>query len=311
MSDASCPLKEEIGRLRKACALERRARYSDFQGKHKTFSQFVSQTAAQLSRLYPSQPGWAAVLSLFRRYAHLDVAARITAVRQVEALLVEEVASGGSPVGQLDRPQGSGHQNAGPAGSGRSGAGKRLQQAHDRGCRQEGEPDSVDVQSVAGVGPGNARKLAALNISTVADLLRHYPRCHLDFSNRILIGDLQPGQAATIFGSVKSVNAFQARSGKLSVVSVTIDDGTGTISVARFTGGRHNERVIAAARARYPVGAQVLVSGTTQADCFGRRLVLKGAEIEVVLKGAAGLDSITSIHAGRLVPVYGLAEGVS
>ena len=63
-------------------------------------------------------------------------------------------------------------------------------------------PGLVPVQYVKGVGPKLAGLLGTLEIKTVEDLLRHYPRRHLDFQNRLLIKDLKMGEEVTIFGSI-------------------------------------------------------------------------------------------------------------
>jgi ATP-dependent DNA helicase RecG len=202
----------------------------------------------------------------------------------------------------------------------------------------------IAVQFVKGVGPKLATLLAALDIKTVEDLLRHYPRRHLDFQNRLLIKDLKMGEEVTIFGSIRSVSAFQSKRGNMSILSTIISDGTGSILVIRFVGGKSNKYLLDRYKAQFPKGAQVLASGVVERDEYSHKLKLKNAEVEILslegggeLSGGQGQDnpafegasdnssgsiagnianSISShipesIHAGRLVPVYSLTEGLS
>jgi ATP-dependent DNA helicase RecG len=179
-------------------------------------------------------------------------------------------------------------------------------------------PSETDVQFVKGVGPKLAGILKQININTVEDLLRHYPRRHLDFQNKLNICDLQIGQEVTILGTIRSVGAFQSKRGNMSIMTIVIYDGTGSITVTKFIGGRSNKYLLDRYKAQYPKGAQVLASGIVEHDSYGRRYALKNAEIEILgfSQNADGEEETEvrnqeSIHVGRLVPVYPLTEGLS
>ncbi len=171
-------------------------------------------------------------------------------------------------------------------------------------------PDDTDVKFVRGVGPKMSVLLNNLNIFTVGDLLRHYPRRHLDFQNRLMIRDLRQGQEVTVFGTIRSVGAFQSKKGNVSIVSIIIGDGTGTVTITRFIGGKSNKYLLDRYKGQFPKGAQVLASGTVELDRFRNRLQLRGAEIEILGALADTDQELESIHTGRLVPVYPLTEGV-
>ena len=156
-----------------------------------------------------------------------------------------------------------------------------------------------------------AQLLEHLGIRTVADLLRHYPRRHLDFQNRLRIADLKPGQEVTVLGTIRSLGAFQARKGNVSVLSIAIADGSGSITITRFIGGKANKYLLDRYKAQYPKGAQVLASGVVELDRFSRRLKLKNAEIELLGELVDPESELETIHTGRLVPVYPLTEGLS
>ncbi|HNN63334.1 MAG TPA: hypothetical protein PKH78_09855, partial [Candidatus Obscuribacter sp.] len=83
------PTKEaEISALRRAIAVERRARYADFQGRHSTFSHFMRVTSDRLVRRFPLDPVWTTLRAFFRQYPNADVATRINIVSRAEELLV-------------------------------------------------------------------------------------------------------------------------------------------------------------------------------------------------------------------------------
>jgi ATP-dependent DNA helicase RecG len=192
-----------------------------------------------------------------------------------------------------------------------------------QGDSQGDKPHSTSVQFVKGVGPKVASILGHLNIDTVEDLLRHYPRKHLDFQNRLKICELEPGQEVTILGTIRSVSAFQSRRGNLSILNVVIADGTGSINITRFIGGKSNKYLLDRYKEQYPKGCQVIASGIVERDSFGKRFTLKNGEIELLGYANDGdleeaedaseplSSQHNSIHTGRLVPVYPLTEGLS
>lgn len=368
---AERPSREaELKTLRLAIAVERRGRYSDFQGKRSTFSQFMRTTADRLVRRYPQDTVWVTVRSLFRQYPNVDVGTRISLLRRVEELLepffpdftdktereeIEAPYSRGpsdrSFVAQTAAQRARQAQAAtGPSSkpssvpgelvvgsradesanaSGPAVASSKIQSAKIQAAKATAgkAPGEIPVQFVKGVGPKLANLLANLDINTVDDLLRHYPRKHLDFQNRELIKDLQVGSEVSIFGSIRSVSAYQAKRGNVSILSVTITDGTGNLLVTRFVGGKGNKYLLDRLKGQYPKGSQVLASGVVERDDYSHKFKLKNAEIEILSLAGGGelsgqargqseedivFDGVPqSIHVGRLVPVYALTEGLS
>lgn len=175
------------------------------------------------------------------------------------------------------------------------------------------DPDGVDVQYVKRVGPKLASTLSKVGINTVMDLLKYYPRRHLDFKERIKIAELEEGMEASIFGTIRSVSAFKSKKRSISVLTVVISDGTGSIGITRFVGGKSNKYLLDRYKAQFPQGAQVLASGIVEKDRYSRKFQLKNAEVEILglLSDQSEEAHTSSIHAGRLVPVYPLTEGLS
>lgn len=343
-----------LAAMRKAIALERRALYADFQGRRSTFSQFMRQTAERLGREFPQDHFWATLRGLFREYPNIDVGTRIAIVKRAEDLMVglNQNKTGGA--GQLPPKEGNlpeqrsatqRNQQAEkfdrPGVKGEADARRRLpgkdarpnypstlsSTIKDKGAAtaiansdssERLDPKTTNVQFVKGVGPKVADILAQLNISTVENLLRHYPRKHLDFQNKLKICDLQVGQEVTILGTIRSVSAFQSRRGNLSILTIVVSDGTGSVNITRFIGGKSNKYLLDRYKDQYPKGCQVLASGIVERDQLGKRFSLKNGEIELLGFGVEGdpetgfdLAQHQSVHTGRLVPVYPLTEGLS
>lgn len=352
------PTKEaELKGLRLAIAVERKARYADFQGKRSTFSQFMRATADRLVRRFPYDTIWVTVRSLFRQYPNVDVSTRISIVRRAEELIapywdnVDGVPNDQSlTASDAAREPSAYARSPGTAapGSFRSSdfqgsavnksatdqpaINKPASKVPSLANQQAGQkligkhPSEIPVQFVKGVGPKLAILLSNLGITTVDQLLRHYPRRHLDFQNREFIKDLTVGEEVSIFGTIRSVGAFQSKRGNMSILNVVISDGTGSLLVTRFVGGKGNKYLLDRLKGQFPKGAQVLASGVVEIDDYSHKFKLKNAEVEILsLAGGdqlgsghvdedreAGFEGVPqSIHAGRLVPVYALTEGLS
>ena len=135
--------------------------------------------------------------------------------------------------------------------------------------------------------------LAGIGIRTVGDLLRHYPRRHIDRTTVQAIGDLDAGEHATVLGTVKRVRPAHARR---SPVTVTVADGTGELDLAFF-----NQPWVAK---RYRVGVEVAAWGV--ASRYARRLQLAQQEVEIL-----GGGEHDPVHTGRITPIHPAAEGIS
>lgn len=309
----------EVAALGRAMAVERRARYIDFRGKRATFSQFMRQTADRLCKRFPSDSRWSTIRALFSQYANLDVASRISIVRRTEELLFaplpakhgEETAASDS-IGAKSEGVVAGVPQA-PIRANAAKLEKALTNPAPKKpepVRRPQDPGTVEVKFVKGVGPKMSEIFQRLGIFTAGDLIRHYPRHHLDFQNRLLIRELHAGQEVTVFGTIRSIGAFQAKKGNVSIITIVIGDGTGSIIVSRFIGGRSNKYLLDRYKQQYPKGAQVLASGMVERDRFTSRLQLKNAELEILSELGDSTEEIGSLHTNRLVPVYPLTEGL-
>ncbi|MFN2611661.1 MAG: ATP-dependent DNA helicase RecG, partial [Actinomycetota bacterium] len=91
------------------------------------------------------------------------------------------------------------------------------------------------VTALKGVGPKQAAILrdSKYHIESIQDLLQHYPRRHLDFSDSKPIRETKVGDQVTVIGEVKRVQAPPPARRK-APLKVIVNDGTSNISLAFF-----------------------------------------------------------------------------
>ena len=87
--------------------------------------------------------------------------------------------------------------------------------------------------ALKGVGPKTAEAAAEAGIRTVGDLLFHVPRRHRDLRIRQL-GDLTPGETATVAVEVQGSQPRPFRKGRLRMVSVKVGDESGHVRATWF-----------------------------------------------------------------------------
>lgn len=151
---------------------------------------------------------------------------------------------------------------------------------------------ATPVQDLKGVGPRRAEALARLGVRTVEEVLYLLPLRHEDRSHLKPITALRPGGHETVVGEVRAVSLTPTRRvGK--IVSVIIGDGTGTMVVKWF----HQPYL----RDRFRRGMRFIFSGR----------VGWGHGLEMVNPDYEEWDGGGQLHAGRIVPIYPLTEGLS
>ena len=135
----------------------------------------------------------------------------------------------------------------------------------------------------------------AFGITSVGQLIHHYPRRYIDRSRVSAIGDLPIGKYVTVIAHVKKVAKRLTRRHQTMVV-VTLYDGTGYLDLTFF-----NQPWTASL---YREGAEVAVSGV--GALYKGRRQLANQEVEV-LRG----DDADQVHTGRITPVHPASEGIS
>lgn len=158
---------------------------------------------------------------------------------------------------------------------------------------------SAPVGALYGVGPALKDKLSQLGISTVGDLLYHFPRRYLDRSTVNSIGGARVGQDTTVIGTVRSIESRRTRA-RRNILVVTIFDGTGYISGVWFNQEYHKERL--------KEGVEVAFSGQVRFEY--NRLQMVNPDYDVLGGKGSGSKS-EGLHTGRIIPIYPATAGLT
>ena len=160
-------------------------------------------------------------------------------------------------------------------------------------------PDLVGV-----VGGKAAKALGTLGITTLEDLLAHYPRRYAERGELTDLASLQVGEQVTVLARVASATSRPLKSKpgekrRRSITEAVVTDGTGELTLTFF-----NQDWIAK---KFRPGRLGLFAGTV--GVFNGRRQLLHPEHEFVDEEAA--DEAAADYAGRLIAVYPATEKVN
>jgi ATP-dependent DNA helicase RecG len=159
---------------------------------------------------------------------------------------------------------------------------------------------SRPVTELPGVGPRIEAALKDLGITSLADMISHYPSRHEDLSNVKRISELRVGERATVVGRVVSTRPVgKPVRGRSPGFSVQLYDGTGYLPVTVWGRSWLLSQLLPDVR--------VVASGEVQRR-YGIQLVAKSIEVIEDPASADGVDA--GPHAGRFVPVYPVNKGI-
>jgi ATP-dependent DNA helicase RecG len=154
--------------------------------------------------------------------------------------------------------------------------------------------DSRLVAELKPVGPKLAAGLEAMGITSVLDLLEHYPRRYVDRTQRAAIAELTTGDEATVDAEVRAVRGRRTRDRRRTIVQATVYDGTGLLEIVFFNQPWREKQL--------RVGTQVSLFG--RVELYRGKRQLTNPVVDVLsapdADGAAGESSVT----GTIVPVY-------
>ncbi|HBG74058.1 MAG: ATP-dependent DNA helicase RecG [Chloroflexi bacterium GWB2_49_20] len=144
-----------------------------------------------------------------------------------------------------------------------------------------------------GVGPRNAQNLEKLGLHTLEDMLYFFPRRYDDYSKLKPIHKLWYGEEVTVVGTIQNVTNRKVRSGKMNIIEVIIEDGTGALRLSWFNQPWLENRL--------KKGDTISVSG--KVEQYLGRLVMSNPDWDPV--------EVESLHTNRIVPVYSLTSQVT
>lgn len=258
---------ENLEQIKKAVEIEVKYKYININGRTKSFSSFI---CSELRREIKSSknPKWQVLLEHFERYPMDTLPQRKKSLER----LVSVIKADNTPQSQ-----------------------------------EKNITLSSDVMYLKGIGPKIAYILNKLGIYTVSDLLYYFPRKHIDYSTRTKIKDLQIGDTTTIFGRIKSVEAFTTKN-NLGVIKVKIIDGTGNISL-NFFSSKSNKYTLERMKSQFPKNSGIMVSGLVKLNSYDGRLTLDKPSYSIMDDEI--LNPSNNLNIARIVPIYPLSENLN
>ena len=154
------------------------------------------------------------------------------------------------------------------------------------------------VTTVKGVSPARAKALEALGVSTVRDLVGHFPRRYIDLSDVRTVASASIGASCTICGTVHEAKLKRPKP-RLSLTEVTLVDATGTLMVTCFRQPWLAEQL--------KPGMAVAVAGKVEFDFGFKRMT--NPFVEVMGEGAGEGPSGEGV--GAIIPVHPASEKLS
>ncbi|WP_312202327.1 ATP-dependent DNA helicase RecG [Anaerospora hongkongensis] len=153
---------------------------------------------------------------------------------------------------------------------------------------------TTPIQYLKGVGPQKAALLAKLNITTIGELLEHYPRRYEDRTQFRQIFEVMDGQVETFCGIVTAVNEVKPRRG-LIITKVRVKDHSGEAELVWF-----NQPYV---KRMFKAGLEIIVSGKVERRF--RSIQIANPEVEFLS------PNDTTLHTGRIVPIYPSSENIN
>ncbi|MFA5411412.1 MAG: ATP-dependent DNA helicase RecG [Candidatus Omnitrophota bacterium] len=153
------------------------------------------------------------------------------------------------------------------------------------------------IQYLKGVGPKRAKLFARRGINSIEDLLYYFPRRYEDRRKFSPVAQLKEGEGQTI--KARILRRAERRSFKrrgFSIMEVTAGDGSGKVFCVWF-----NQPYL---KEYFKPGIELILYG--KVERYGQRLQMSNPEFEIISS-----DGRESLDIGRIVPVYGLPDGIT
>lgn len=264
---------DNLEQVKKAVEIEVKHKYININGRSRTFASFICSVLRNEIKLHPENPKWKVLLEHFERYPMETAPSRKKSLERFVSVIKAEYIS----------PQAKTESKSDI---------KPISQA--------------DVTYVKGVGPKVAYMLNKLGIYTANDLLYYFPRKHVDYSTRTRIKDLEPGMTTTIFGTIKSVEAFTTKN-NLGIIKVKINDGSGSLSL-NFFASKSSKYMLERMKSQFPKGSGIMVSGTAKVNSYDGMLTLDKPTYSIM---DDEVPDSSNLNMARIVPIYPLSENLN
>jgi ATP-dependent DNA helicase RecG len=154
---------------------------------------------------------------------------------------------------------------------------------------------------VKGVGPARAQMLESKGLRVVEDLLTYAPFRYEDRRNVKPIGQLAPGEMATVLAEVRHTRMSGLQRRNASIFQATFGDSSREVLVGKWFHGAYLKDVLTP-------GMKVALYGKIEYDTYSGELMVMHPEYEVLSDEDEG-DS--GLHTGRIVPIYEAAGKIT
>jgi ATP-dependent DNA helicase RecG len=164
------------------------------------------------------------------------------------------------------------------------------------------DPLQGPLQFLKGVGPRRAADLKRAGLETVEDLLYRFPTRYEDRGHFQTIAALRPGVSASVFGEILSCGIRPTRRPRFKIFEMLVRDATGSLRAIWF-----NQPFL---KDVFHPHQRVILFGKLELTSHG--LQMQGPDYEIVDgheehdgdEGRAGAADATTVHTGRIVPIY-------
>jgi len=153
---------------------------------------------------------------------------------------------------------------------------------------------STPVGTIPRIGTAYEKRLKNMGITTLRDLLFHFPRTYQDLSNITPIKNIKEGESYCVAGNILDIQALQTYRKRMHLTEAVIEDKTGNIKVVWF-----NQPYL---KNTLRKGDSVFLAGKVTRDKYGIHLSSPTYE---------KLTGEDMTHTGRIIPVYQEAAGIS
>lgn len=260
---------DNLEQIKKAVEIEVKYKYININGKTRSFSSFIcSELRKEIKNT--KNPKWQVLLEHFERYPMDTLPQRKKSLERLVNVIKTETGS-------------------------------QPTEAKDNKLTLKS-----DVMYLKGIGPKIAYILNKLGIYTVGDLLYYFPRKHVDYSSRTRIRDLQVGETTTVFGTIRSVEAFTTKN-NLGVVKVKITDGSGSLNL-NFFSSKSNRFTLERMKSQFPKGSGIMVSGMVKINSYDGMPTLDKPTYSIM---DDEILSSSNVNLARIVPIYPLSENLN
>jgi ATP-dependent DNA helicase RecG len=137
--------------------------------------------------------------------------------------------------------------------------------------------------------------LEAKGLLTVEDLIGYVPFRYEDRSNMKTIGQLAPGEMATVIAEVRSTKMSGFKRRNLGLFEAHFSDASRAILVGKWFHGGYLANVLAE-------GMKVALFGKVEFDTYSGELTMLHPEFEIL--SADDDEGEAALHVGRVVPIY-------